>query len=354
LPGHAAGSRPLRLLAFAAPGDLQMNMPIEFIVYHLNIRLDVLYVVPGRPLPAFVPDHDVAICVISDSDPDALMRLIPLLARWPRPVLNDPGRVAEGRIEDLTRDGIARLFADRLDIHVPRTVARSRQELTDFIACRERLSSIIPDIGWPLLVRPVGSHAGHLLERIDEEGELHAYLGSITSERFYISAFVDYRDPDGFYRKRRVAIIQGQPYLCHMGVSEHWMIHYLNAGMAESAAKRVDEERAMLEFEGGFARRHREAFAIVHERLGLDYVIVDCAEGPDGRLLLFEVEMAAIIHLLDIDPVFGYKRPQMRRIFDAFGSMIEQAAGLLGREAMDLRADSIPLALRSGDDSFPV
>ena len=318
---------PLRLLAFAAPGDLQMNMPIEFIIHHLNVRLDILYVLPERPLPARIPDHDVAICVVSDSDPAALRRLTALLACWPRPVLNDPGRVALGRIDRLTRDGIAGLFADAPGIEAPATVRRTRDEIVQFLAGAEPICALVPDTSWPVLARPIGSHAGRLLERLAGRDELGVYLDSLAAEQFYLSSFVDYRDRDGFYRKYRVALIQGRAYLCHVGVSDHWMIHYLNAGMTESAAKRADEARAMAEFETGFGQRHREAIAVIQERLGLDYVIIDCAEAPDGRLLLFEVEMAAIIHLLDPVEPFGYKQPQMRRIFRAFGEMLEQAAG---------------------------
>jgi hypothetical protein len=317
----------LRLLAFAAPGDLQVNMPIEFITRHLNVRLDIVYVLPGLPLPDVLPDHDVAICVISDSAPDALLRLVPLLARWPRPVLNDPGRVACGRIGDLTRDGIARLFADTPGIEVPPTVSRTRSEMAAFLADEQPVSSLVPNANWPLLARPVGSHAGRLVERLGARDELQFYFESVLSERFYLSRFVDYRDQDGLYRKYRLALIQGKAFLCHMAVSDHWMIHYLNAGMAECAAKRADEARAMAEFESGFGRRHSRAIAIVQERLGFDYVLLDCAEGPNGQLLLFEVEMAAIIHQLDPEDLFPYKLPQMRRIFQAFGAMLEQAAG---------------------------
>lgn len=330
---RVAGGRPdrgrarLRLLAFAAPGDLQMNMPIEFITEHLDVRLDILFVAPDQPLPPVVPDHDLAICVISDSDPDALMRLAPLLARWPRPVLNHPGRLADGRIEDLTRDGIARLFASEQGITAPATVCRTRDEILAALDGASTMAEMLPQGGWPVLVRPVGSHAGRLLERLHGADELLVYVRSLPAERFYLSRFIDYRDADGLYRKRRVALIQGEPFLCHMAISSHWMIHYLNAGMTESPTKRADEAAAMAEFDHGFARRHRRAFATLTARLGLDYVILDCAEAPDGSLLLFEVEMAAIIHLLDPVAMFPYKLPQMQRVFAAFDTMLRRAAG---------------------------
>lgn len=326
-PLASGTGQPLKLLAFAAPGDLQMNMPIEFITHHLHVRLDIVYVLPGLPLPKYVPDHDVAICVISDSCPEALKRLMHMLARWPRPVLNDPGRLAAGRVEDLKRDGIARLFANAPGIAAPMTTCRTRAEIAESLAAARPLSSLILDTDWPLLVRPVGSHAGKHLARLEDRHALQVYVENVASECLILTSFVDYRDEDGFYRKYRLALIQGQAFLCHMAVSEHWMVHYLNAGMIESAAKRADEARAMAEFESGFGKRHRDALATVHERLEFDYVIIDCAESPDGRLLLFEVEMAAIIHQLDPEQLFPYKQPQMQRIFRAFGEMLEQAAG---------------------------
>ncbi len=58
-----------------------------------------------------------------------------------------------------------------------------------------------------------------------------------TDAEFFISRFIDYSGKDGLFRKFRVALIDGKPYACHMGVSSNWMIHYVNAGMYEDAAE---------------------------------------------------------------------------------------------------------------------
>jgi hypothetical protein len=237
--------------------------------------------------------------------------------------------VAGGRIEDLRRDGIARLFADAAGILAPATVWRRRGEIEAFLSRGGAVGELLPGGAWPLLARPFGSHAGQLLERLDGPEELAVYAECLSAEHFYLTRFVDYRNEDGLYRKLRVALIGGEPFLCHMAVSDRWMIHYANAGMADDAAKREDEARAMAAFDQGFARRHEAAFATLHRRLGLDYVVFDCAEAPDGRLLLFEVEMAAIVHALDPVEAFAYKQPQMRRVFDAFGQLLHRAAGLV-------------------------
>ncbi len=317
---------PLRVLAIAAPGDLQMNMPIEFIAAHLDVRLDLLFLVPGEALPAQLPEHDVAFCVISDSDPAALHRAAALLGSWPRPVLNDPGHFPKGGIDELTRDGIAAMFANSACLHAPATRSIAREELIAMIENPALSAAGLPKGGWPLLIRPHFSHAGAKLARLEDLPALAGYLATVPDAGFHLSHFIDYRDPDGFFRKMRVAIVQGQPLLCHVGVSEHWMIHYLNAGMEQSAAKRADEAAHMEDFSLGCALRHAAAFAEIHAALGRDYVVIDCAEGPDGRLVLFEVEMAAIVHLLDSVILFPYKPAQMRRVFDAFDAMLRQSA----------------------------
>ena len=159
-------------------------------------------------------------------------------------------------------------------------------------------------------------------------GEPGEYIADpvIDKDAFFLASFVDYRSGDGLFRKYRIVMIEGVPFLCHMAVSQEWKIHYVNAGMAESAAKRADEASAMASFEQGFAKRHGAAFAKLHERFRLDFLVIDCGESPDGRLVLFEAETAMIVHNLDSPALYPYKQPQMARVFAAFGAMIEKAS----------------------------
>jgi hypothetical protein len=104
------------------------------------------------------------------------------------------------------------------------------------------------------------------------------------------------------------------------------MVHYLNAGMTDSATKRADEARAMAEFDNGFAARHAAAFEALHERLGFELYSIDCGETRDGRLLVFEADTAAILHLMDPGDLFPYKPPQMARVFAAFDQLLRRRA----------------------------
>src|SRR5216683_2967581 len=64
----AAGAGAIRLLAFMAPGDFMANAPLEFLLDGSNVSLDMLYVVPGAAPPELIPEHDLAIVAVGESD----------------------------------------------------------------------------------------------------------------------------------------------------------------------------------------------------------------------------------------------------------------------------------------------
>jgi glutathione synthase/RimK-type ligase-like ATP-grasp enzyme len=188
------------------------------------------------------------------------------------------------------------------------------------------LGEVLPGGAYPLIVRPVGSHAGKGLERVEDGAQLLAYLEETRPDTAYVSRFIDYASADGGYRKYRIAFLAGRPFLAHMAIGGHWMVHYLNAGMAESEAKRAEEAAAMAGFDEAFAARHAAAFAEMSARLGLDYYAIDCAETPDGELLLFEADVSMIVHALDPVDLYPYKRPQMAKLFAAFEALLREKA----------------------------
>jgi len=137
-----------------------------------------------------------------------------------------------------------------------------------------------------------------------------------------VSDFVDCAGADGLYRKLRIALIDGRPYICHLAISAHWIVHYLPAGMEASADKRAEEAALMQGFDTGFAARHQQALQGIATGLGLDYVVIDCAQTRDGRLLLFEADIRGWIHATDPPALFPYKPAVMQRAFDAFRAML--------------------------------
>lgn len=320
----AAAEPGLRLLSLMAPGDLTTNAPLAFLLEDSDVALDMLYVGAGVAPAPELPEHDVLFVAVGESEAThaLLEELKPVIGQWPRPVLNPPERIMR-----TSRDGAYDLLHDAPGVVMPPSLRIERTDLEGLGRGELALEQLLPGAEFPLIVRPVDSHAGHDLAKLDAPQEIEAYLGGVAETRFFLSPFIDYRDADGLYRKYRVVLIGGRPYAGHMAISEHWMIHYLNAGMRESPAKRAEEARFMEGFDEDFARRHGAAIEAIDRRLGLDYLVIDCAETAAGELLVFEVDTGAVVHSMDPADLFPYKLPAMRKVFDAFRALLAEKAG---------------------------
>lgn len=315
----------LRLLALAAEMDIGGNTPIEFLLEGSDIALTTLYVVPGAEHQ--LPPHDVAIVVAPDCPPNTLDAIEALMAG--QPLLNDPAH-----IRTLERDSLYRILASVPGLVIPPTARLSRAELSGLAANPEALAPLLPQCRFPLIVRPVGSHAGRGLCKIDSAAEIVGYLASQDANAFFLSPYVDYASPDGLFRKYRLVCIGGKAYGCHMAVCDEWKVWYLNADMVSSKRKRAEEAHFFESFDTEFAARHADALADMMARIGLDYFQVDCAETPDGKLLVFEADNTAIVHNMDPQQTFPYKAPQMRKVFDAFARLIHQQANASAAKAV--------------------
>ena len=231
------------------------------------------------------------------------------------------------KITALDRDRFYNLLNDISGVAIPMTARLLREELSEIGHDPQDLQDVLPGDTFPLIVRPVGSHAGRGLDKLETPADIEPYLADRPEAEFFLSRFVDYRGDDNLFRKYRIVFIDGRPYACHMAISDQWKIWYLNADMARNAAKRAEEEKFMVEFDEGFAARHSAALAQIAQRVGLDYFAIDCAETKDGKLLVFEGDNSAIVHNMDPPDIFPYKAPQMRKLFDAFVAMLYRHAG---------------------------
>ena len=320
----AGGKNKLRLLAIAAAMDIGGNTPVEFLLDGSDVELITLYVVPGLPLPGKIPDHDIAMVVAPDDARcrDAVGEMKDLLKNWPRPVLNLPQNIL-----DLDRHKLCRKLSGIPGLEIPLTEVVSREWFSKLSQHPSILVERLSDGDFPLIVRPVGSHAGLGLRKLETADEIGVYLAERLEADFFISRFVDYSSADGLFRKYRILLIDGRAYACHMAIADQWKIWYLNADMLGNPANRGEEAAFMALFDEEFASRHGPALGLLADRLGLDYCTIDCAETKSGELLIFEADNTAIVH--DMDPVdtFPYKAPQMRKVFDAFVRMLYRRAG---------------------------
>jgi glutathione synthase/RimK-type ligase-like ATP-grasp enzyme len=300
----------LRLLVVMGPGHMQDNTPIEFVLHGSAIQTEILYLLPDESVPDVLPLHDISFIAIGESDRNAalLAKLDAVMRYWPTPVINQPQFIPNG-----ARDRCYQLLKDLPGVCMPPTRRLQRGDA--------------PEMAFPITIRPVDTQGGEGLQRVDHAEALEVYYESHTAQAYYAAHYIHYQSSDGCYRKLRIVLIDGAPYICHLAISAHWMVHYLSAGMGDSPAKRLEEQRFMEGFAQDFARRFNEPLAAIARALQLDYVTIDCAEGPDGRLLVFEADSRGIIHAADPANIYPYKPAVMQKAFDAFATLLIKRAG---------------------------
>jgi len=296
------------LLVPCVAGPYTANTPADLLFDPARVTLHRWYVDPAGAVPP-LPPYDAVFVAIGESDEAApqLAALEAFAADSERPVLNRPQQIRR-----LGRIPLAQTFAGAEHCRV---VATSRIDRTRYAAD-----------GFPVphIVRPVGSHGGHGLGRIDDDAERTAYLATVDAPELFVAPFIDYRSADGYFRKYRIVFVDGEPFPFHLAISPRWMVHYYNAPMAEHAWMRDEEHAFLARIDTVFAGELDEALRETARLLALDYVGIDCAIDRDGKLLIFEADNALIIHLLDDPALFGYKHAYVPRILTALDALVRR------------------------------
>jgi Tfp pilus assembly protein PilF len=292
--------RPERTVLVLAAAEAA-NVPLGDLIPRATTTVIRWYVefATGEPDPVLA-QADLVFNAIGDADlapelPSPVERFLN-----GRRVLNPPARVALTRRCDLPR-----LLAGIAGIIVPPV---TRHEGGDR-----------PGFAGPILLRPIGSHGGEGLQRHDDaEGLARPLTGPC-----YVTQFVDYVSPDGWYRKYRVIFVEGRPYPYHLAISRHWLVHYWTSGMDQDADRRDEERRFLTDPTAAIGSGAMTALGAIGERLGLDYAGIDFGLLSDGRLVVFEANATMLVHP-ERDPCFVYRNPAVRAIRSAFEAMLDR------------------------------
>lgn len=299
-----------RVLALYAPGDFKANAPIELMLDPETTTLHTYYCTELADA-AELPEADVAFVTIGESPwaEEPLRVAERLLRETGLPVVNQPSRVMA-----TNRERLARTVAEIPGLEMPAVVTTSRKSLSD------------DPPPFPLVARPPGSQAGEHFDRIESRADLDAYLAVNDDAEFFVSPFVDYANADGFYRKYRVVLVDGEPFGYHLAIAPTWKVHYYMTPMEHEQWMRDEEEAFLRDGNGGKTDALFVALRILASRLQLDYFAADCTIGPDGTPLLFEADTAMLVHAIDPTRTFAYKDGYIRRIFTAVEAMLDRRA----------------------------
>ncbi len=315
-----AGTQPadFAVLLIASPGA--GNTPPDFLFRSAGFDRHFYAVLPDTA-PDFdmLRSHgDIAVNLISDVDQGGpmLSTAADLLDRLGKPTVNHPRAVlATGR------DTITALLSGLPWCRVPRTIRCVRAALAAPGASDYPRQH---GIDFPLLLRVAGTHGGDTFEKMSSADDIAAFLERHPAESFYATEYIDYRSLDGYFRKYRFIVTDGEILPYHLAIAEEWKVHHYRTDMIHHAWMQ-DEERLFLDNPGlVFSKVHYATLAKIAAAIGLDFLGIDCALDRDDNLVVFEVNASMLIH--DDNADFPYKTPHCERIKDAVQAMLTRKA----------------------------
>lgn len=288
------------------------NVPFRFLLpkdRYTRLTWFIEYATPGQA--AELPPYDVVFNAIGDADlaGPTKANVEAFLAVNPRPVLNDPAHV-----ERTARHLTPALLEGLADVVIP-AVARIKGD--DLPGALEAAG-----LELPVLVRPIGSHGGKGLVRVESQQALAAVELKPGAEA-YLTAYRDFASADGLYRKYRMIFVDRRAYPYHLAISNDWLVHHGSAGMAGDSA-RIAEELAFLEDPtAAIGMRAMAAVRAIGRRLDLDYAGLDFTVLPDGQVMVFEANATMLVHPEAPTSPFVHKNPYVQSILDAFQAMLK-------------------------------
>ena len=285
------------------------NVPLRHLLPRRSvtqIHWVIEYATPeqDRALPPF----DLVFNAIGEAEfaPPLLPPVQRLLAAAGGRVLNPPAVIARTR-----RSELPALLAGIENLCVPEVL----HHRGDGVAALARLRA--GGGFFPLLLRPSGAHGG--VRRIEEE----AALAGVAAGEYDLTRFVDYRSPDGHWRKYRFIFVDRVPLPYHLAIGSHWLVHYWTAGMREAGWKRAEEEAFLRAPEAVIGARGMAALRAIGARMDLDYGGIDFTVLPDGRVLVFEANATMLVHP-EPEAMFAYRNPSVQRIQENFEGLLRR------------------------------
>jgi tetratricopeptide (TPR) repeat protein len=281
------------------------NIPLKYLLSrdrYTTVKWLLEYATPDQHLR--LPPHDVVFNAIGEPElPAATHAAVERFRQVATaPFLNRPDRVAR-----TSRMALPDLLAGLPDVVVPPVARWHAGELS-------------PALGWPVLLRPLGSHGGAGLVKAKTEAEF--FSSAQPHAACDVTAFRGFASADGLFRKYRAILIDRRPLPYHLAIGDRWLVHYITANMLREPARRDEERRFLDDPAAAIGTRAWAALSAIAERLDLDYAGADFSVLPDGRVLVFEANATMVVRPETDGSVLAYKNPAVRRILGAFDAMV--------------------------------
>lgn len=218
-----------------------------------------------------------------------------------------------------SRDEISQSLANIENLIVPKTIKLIAGSKEVFIDQLRKEFSDKNDI----LLRKVATHRGDSLFRVNLlSPNLNTELDliSFNDQLYYATQFYDFRSKDSLYRKIRIVMIDGNPYIRHQIISDGWNIHSSSRKyMLDNEILKKEEELFMQ----NSLENLRPILDEIYKKVNLDIFGIDCALIENNKLLIFEVN-ASMEFVTQDTSNFRYLDHHIREIRNAFVKMLEE------------------------------
>ena len=273
----------------------------------------------GRRLPfaAGAANLSAYSCIINMmTDPElnrqSLENLRRLLAGYGGRVVNHPQAVLQSG-----RDRIAATLAGTPGLRVPRVARLPGGRPAVAAKTVRRLG-----MAYPLIVRQTGTHTGRIVGLVDGEAALLAAIAG--SGEYFATEFVDFRSPDGLFRKYRAFFIGDRTVFRHMIVFDKWNVHGGSRVpfMVERPELIAEEQDLFAQAGGPFPPEFQPVFAEIRSRVPLDFFGFDFGVQHSGEPVLFEANATMNFFPPVTDPRFDYLMANLPAASSAFRDLV--------------------------------
>jgi glutathione synthase/RimK-type ligase-like ATP-grasp enzyme len=181
-----------------------------------------------------------------------------------------------------------------------------------------RRAILATEMDLPLILRNTTGHMGAAMHLVRDEASLDTALEALKDMAAYAIAYHEFQSEDGFWRKYRAYLVEGEMVGVHVMTSADWNVH--REGLRKLEAERPELGLyALSEAFGADPLAHVpqpvwDALKPLMVETGLDAIGVDFALRPDGTALIFEMNSAMRVTGGEVVAL------------DALGSMMERAA----------------------------
>jgi len=192
------------------------------------------------------------------------------------PLFNTPSNIRK-----ISKETLFTLLKDIDKLQIPKTLRIHPHSPNDiYDAVKEG------DFHFPVILKKVhrDSHSSPFLI-INEKEAFHSL--ALDGSSYYITQFIDYH-LNGFYRKERLAVVDGEVFIANVQFGEQWVINSKNQLSAPEEIL-IMKESIAKRFESKIKPKIQPIITEIYQKLGLDYFVIDCHIDENQNIILFNL-----------------------------------------------------------------